>query len=288
MTVALGVTKLVGVMAYAYPGDGSLDYYPCRYGKSRLMFRGPRRDLDLSYVATLGGTETYGKFVPEPFPALIESETGLRTVNLGCINAGLDVYLKDPDILHVAGRARVTVVQIVGAQNLTNRFYAVHPRRNDRFLHASPLLRTIFREVDFTEFNFTRHMLQTLQTVSVDKFEVLAEELRAAWVARMKALLAALPCKSVILWIGTAAPPTPGRRADLSHDPLLVDAEMISAVRPHATSYVEVLASAEALQRGTEGMAFSELDRPAAMGLPGPARHREIAKALGTELLRLF
>lgn len=279
--------KLVGVMAYAYPGDGSLDYYPCRYGKSRLMFRGPRRDLELPYVVALGGSETYGKFVPEPFANLIEATTGVRMVNLGCMNAGLDVYLKDPGILNVAGRARTVVVQVMGAQNLTNRFYAVHPRRNDRFLHASPLLRTIFREVDFTEFNFTRHMLQTLQAVSADKFEVLAEELRAAWVARMKALLAALPCKSVILWAADTPPPDPGRRADLIRDPLMVDAEMVAAVRPHATEYVEVVFSAAAQERRLEGMAFAEMDVSAARGLPGPAGHREIADALGPELVRL-
>ncbi|MFN7223388.1 MAG: DUF6473 family protein [Paracoccaceae bacterium] len=275
-------------MAFEYPGDGSLDYYPCRYGNSRIMFRGPRRDLERPYVVTLGGTETYGKFVPDPYPALVESGTGCRVVNLGVVNAGLDLYLKDPDVLEVAARAKVAVVQIMGAQNLTNRFYAVHPRRNDRYLHASPLLRTIFREVDFTEFNFTRHMLQTLQSVSVDKFEVLAEELRAAWVARMKALIKSLPCKTVLLWLGDGAPPLPGRRSDLTHDPLLVDAEMISAVRPLVTQYLEIIPSGEAIFRGTEGMSFGPMDEPAARAMRGPAVHRQIADALGPALLRLF
>lgn len=275
-------------MAFEYPGDGSLDYYPCRYGKSRVMFRGPRRDLERPYVVTLGGTETYGKFVPEPFPALVESATGFRIVNLGFVNAGVDLYLKDPDVLDVASRARVAVVQVMGAQNLTNRFYAVHPRRNDRFLHASPLLRTIFREVDFTEFNFTRHMLQTLQSVSVDKFEVLAEELRAAWVARMKALIRSLPCKTVLLWLGASAPPLPGRRSDLTHDPLLVDAEMISAIRPLVAQYLEIIPSREAIDRGTDGMAFAPLEAPAAQALPGPAVHRQIADTLGPEIMRLL
>ena len=251
------------------------------------MFRGPRRDLDLPYVVVLGGTEAYGKFVPEPFSNLIEVNTGLRMVNLGCMNAGIDVYLKDPAILNVAARARVVVIQVMGAQNLTNRFYAVHPRRNDRFLHASPLLRTIFREVDFTEFNFTGHMLQTLQATSADKFEVLAEELRAAWVARMKALTAALPCKSVLLWMADAPPPAPGRRADLTRNPLMVDSEMIDAVRPHATVYVEAVASASAQERRFEGMAWGDMDAPAARGLPGPAAHREVADTLGAALMAL-
>ena len=55
------------------------------------------------------------------------------------------------------------MIQVSGAQNLSNRFHAVHPRRNDRFLRASTLLKTIYRDVDFTEFNFTRHLLTTLR-----------------------------------------------------------------------------------------------------------------------------
>lgn len=284
----MGVMKLVGVMAYEYPGDGSLDYFPCRYGTSKLLFRGPRRDLGAPYCVTLGGTETYGKFVPEPYPALVEGITGHRMVNLGCVNAGIDAYLRDTEVMAIAAKAQVTVVQILAAQNQTNRFYAVHPRRNDRFLHAAPILRTIFREVDFTEFNFTRHMLQTLQSVSADKFEVLAEELRAAWVGRMRNLLTALPGKKVLIWLANADPPTPGRRADLSLEPLLVDSEMIAAVRPYATSYLQITPSAAAVALGTKGMAFAELDRVAAACLPGPLAHREIAEALAAELRRLM
>ncbi|NEX45916.1 DUF6473 family protein [Pseudotabrizicola algicola] len=275
-------------MAYEYPGDGSLDYYPCRYGMSRALFRGPRRDLDRPYVVTLGGTETYGKFVPEPYPALIESATGLRIVNMGYVNAGLDLYLKDPDVLSTAARARLAVVQIVGAQNLSNRFYSVHARRNDRFLHASGALRSLFPEVDFTEFSFTRHMLSALHAASTDRFEVLAEDLRAAWVSRMKALLSALRGKTVLLWLANTPPPPPGRRADLSHDPLLIDSEMIAALRPLAAQYVEVVASPAARLCGTQGMAFAPLDALAAQGVPGPAVHRQIADHLGPELLRLF
>ena len=78
-------------MAFAYQGDGALDYYPCRYGSSKLLFRGPRRSLDTAFCAVLGGTEAYGKFVPQPFPDLVEAATGVRMVNLGCMNAGVDV-----------------------------------------------------------------------------------------------------------------------------------------------------------------------------------------------------
>lgn len=267
-------------MAYAFPGAGALDYFPCHYGASRLLFRGPRRGLDGEYVAILGGTETYGKYVPVPFPALVEEALEMPVVNLGCVNAGADVFLNEVPVTDIAARAAVSVVQVLGAQNLSNRYYGVHPRRNDRFLGATPLLRSIFRDVDFTEFNFTRHMLTSLQACSPDRFEVVAEELRATWVTRMKQLLTRLSGRSVLLWIGNNPPPAPGRRADMAVDPMLVDAEMLAEVRPYASACVEVVSRFADRAADTEGKAFGAMEAPAAAGLPGPATHREVANRL--------
>ena len=267
-------------MAYAFPGEGALDYVPCRYGTSRLLFRGPRRDIERAFVAILGGSETYGKFVPDPFPDLIERDLGLPVANLGCMNAGPDVFLNEDSVTLIAARACVTVVQLLGAQNLSNRYYAVHPRRNDRFLGATPLLRAIFPRVDFTEFNFTRHMLRALQHSSADRFEVVAEELRAAWVARMKQLLSRLNGPTILLWMSDNAPPSPTRRTELAQNPVLVDAEMVTSIRGHATGYVQVITSPEARAQGVQGMAFGPLDAPAAALVPGPLAHREVASAL--------
>ena len=275
-------------MAYAYPGAGALEYFPCRYGTSRLLFRGPRRALDRPYVAVLGGTETYGKYVPRPYPDLIEADTGLRMVNLGCVNAGLDVYLNEEAVTQIAAEAEVAVVQVVGAHNLTNRFYTVHPRRIDRFLAASPLLRSMFRDVEFTEFHFTRHMLMTLQAASAERFEGVAEELQAAWLMRMKQLLARLPTKVVLLWMSDHRPPEKAGQTQLLTESPLVDARMIAAIKPLATAYVEVISSPAARARGVEGMSFAPLDAPAASGLPGPAVHQEVAQRLAPVLEGLF
>jgi len=59
-------------MAYAFPGAGALDYSPCSYAGSRILFRGPKADLGGTFVACLGGSETYGKFIPTPYPDLLE------------------------------------------------------------------------------------------------------------------------------------------------------------------------------------------------------------------------
>lgn len=272
-------------MAYAYAGEGSLDYFPCHYGGSKLLFRGPQRDLTMPYVVALGGAETYGKFIPRPWPDLVEAETGWRMVNLGCVNAGPEAWLADPAAMKVIAGARVAVVQMMGAANLSNRFYAVHPRRNDRFVRAHPPLQALYPEVDFTNFHFTRHLLRTLHDVSPMRFATIADDLRAVWIGRMRALAAAAGGRVILLWMADDAPMPRGQAR--RGEPFLVDSAMIAAVRPAVRDYVEVVLSAAAREAGLTGMAFAEMERPAAQGLPGPLGHQEVAKALGAMLERL-
>lgn len=102
--------------------ESALDYRPCRYGSSRLLFRGPKKILKKPYIAFVGGSETYGKFVASPFPDLVGSETGVAQVNLGCHNAGLDAFLNDDTALSICKRAELTVLQVFGASDISNRY----------------------------------------------------------------------------------------------------------------------------------------------------------------------
>lgn len=265
-------------MSFAFPGETSLDYFPCRYGRSKLMFRGPRRDLTAPYAAVLGAGEVYGKFVARPFPGLLEAALGFPVVNLGALHAGPDAWAQDAGLVEIAGRARVTVVQITGAQNLTNRFYAVHPRRNDRFLRASNLLMSIYREVDFTEFNFTRHMLQSLHRASPEKFAILVDELRSAWTARMGALLPRLGSRVVLLWMAGHALDATGEQPEA--EPMFVNRSMIDALRPRVDAVVQVVYSPAAASHGLAGMVFSPASEAAARTMPGVQHHAEVAAAL--------
>jgi hypothetical protein len=267
-------------MAYEKLGETPLDYQPCRYGASKLLFRGPRRDLDGQYAAFLGGTETYGKFIAKPFPALIEARTGGKCVNLGWPNAGIDVFLHDPDVLAITSGAKLAVIQVPAAQNMSNRFYSVHPRRNDRFVEASPMLRAIYREVDFTEFHFTRHMLRHLRHVAPDRFSLIREELQTAWVARMRLLLHQINAPVVLLWLSTHAPMDEADELDISQDPAFVTRAMLQALSPKVLQVVKVTASSAALALGTRGMMFSEFEANIACEMMGPAVHAEAAEAL--------
>ncbi len=265
-------------MSYEALSPGGLDYLPCRYGNSKVLFRGPRRSLDKNFVAFFGGTTTYGKFIRAPFPDLVESQLGTTCVNFGSMNGGVDVYATDPYLREVTGMAAATVIQITSPRNMSNRFYRVHPRRNDRFVEASPLLRAIYRDVDFTEFNFTNHMLKRLQLVSQERFEPVVEELQTAWIARMRLVLSQISGKTILLWASDRAPDETSN--DIDADPAFITRAMLDKVIPMATEYVEVVASAEAVEAGTEGMIFADTEAPAAEQMLGPHVHHEISRAL--------
>lgn len=267
-------------MAYEKLRGPSLDYTPCRYGASKLLFRGPKRPMTGDFAAFLGGTETYGKFIPCPFPDRVEAQTGLTCVNFGCPNAGVDVFLNDPAIQESCRRACLTVLQVPCAQNMTNRFYSVHPRRNDRFIAPSVLMRQLFRETDFTQFHFTRHMVQHLQQEGPERFGMLRTEIQTAWVARMRKLIDLIGGPVVLLWFSTRSPEGDAETLAKGAEPAFVTRPMLGALDSGNASLLEVRISAAAREAGTQGMVFPETEIVAAEKLPGPLAHEEAACAL--------
>jgi Domain of unknown function (DUF6473) len=263
-------------------GAGALDYFPCRYGASRAVFRGPERDLSRPYVAMLGGSATFGKYVAAPFPALVERALGKPVANLGALNAGPDFYLADRATLDIAARARVAVLQVTGADTLSNPFYTVHARRNDRFLAASHMLRDLYPEVDLADIHFTRHLLQVLHRTDPQRFQMVRQTLQLTWLDRTRQLLAHLPLRRVLLWLADPAPPD---AADtFGPGPLFVDRAMLDALRPAVTALVQVAPA------GTKAsdLVCPETEAALAACLPGAAVHATVADALGPVLTRLI
>ncbi len=89
----------------------------------------------------------------------------------------------------MAKRAVATIVQVPGAQGVSNRFYRVHPRRNDRVVEVSSALINLYPELDFTAFTFVRHLLLTLADVSARRYQAVQTEVQAVWTQRMQRLV---------------------------------------------------------------------------------------------------
>ncbi|MDU9002773.1 DUF6473 family protein [Sedimentitalea todarodis] len=271
-------------MSFEVSGARALADIPCRYRTSRLLVRGPRRSLRDPYVAFLGSSDTYGSFVMHPFVALAESEIGLTCVNLGCANAGVDALLNDQDVLDIAGAAKLVVLQVSGAQNMSNALYRVHPRRNDRFLSASPTLRAIYPEVDFMEFHFNKHMLTTLHDLSADRFRAVRQQIQQAWLARMRLLLDRIGAQTRLLWVRHDPPETGGAQASLGGDPLMITRSMLEALSENSGGVIEVSVAAAGQSGDLDGMFFGPLQAPIAELSLGPQAHEAIADQLVSHL----
>ncbi|SFI83483.1 DUF6473 family protein [Jannaschia pohangensis] len=261
------------------PAEG-LKYYPCRYDTSRIQFRGPRVSLDGPYTAVVGGSEVYGKYVDDPFTDQLAERTGRRVVNLGILNGGLDAFVLDDGVLRVLANAETVVVQAMGAHNMSNRYYTVHPRRNDRFLKQSSQMTQLFRDVDFSDFSFTRHMLSSLKARSPGRFAKVEAELQKAWVARMRLLFSRIPGKRVLLMIEN------NNDRGLGPEPLFVTIDMLQELEGSIDRVVQCDVSDTMSDASLDEMTFPEKERDAAGQMLTPEGHARVAEALAKAVRR--
>lgn len=205
-----------------------------------LALRRQRGNFDRPYIAVLGGSEAFGKLVKTPFPGILSDWIGMPVANLGVMYAGVSLFSRERWLLDVASRAELTVLQVMSTQNMSNRLYCVHPRRNDRFLTASSALRVIFPEVDFAEVNFTGHLMETLERTCPERFHIVVEELRWAWVQRMRRVLSYIESDVLLLWMSERSPETPADRSD-SPEPMFVTRGMLNEISDLTIGITEVI-----------------------------------------------
>lgn len=267
-------------------GAGALDYAPYKLEGGRVLLRGPKPLLGGAYCAFLGGSETYGRFVPAPYPALVERSLGLPCANFGCIGGGVDVVLHEEPLLAACAAARVTVVALTGAQALSNRMFKVHPRRNDRFIRAAPQLRQLYPDVDFAEFHFTRHMLTRLHARAPAHFAAIVDEMQTAWLARMRMLIARIAGRVVLLWLGEGAA-QPALAPPFGREPLFISGQLVDELRPLVADVVICRPDPVPEEDRTQGMVLAEVERPAAREMLPVTAHRIAAEALIGPLRRL-
>jgi len=221
----------------AGPGPGS--FHPGRFARAGVG-PPPLRLPEGRYLAVLGGSETCGRGVEAPYPLKLERMLGMPCLNFGQHNASVELALADARLVAACRGAALTVVAVTGAANLSNRLYAVHPRRNDRFLKPSPALRVLFPEVDFADICFTRHLLLTLHEAAPERFDIVREELRKAWEARMRSLRDRIGGPVLLLWFAAEAGPPEETVGPLGPDPLFVTAPMVEAAAAGTAGLVVV------------------------------------------------
>ncbi len=208
---------------------GEVDLY--RFGRSKQIFRGPRPNLKRAYVAFIGGSEPFGKFVSTPFPKIVQKYIHIPCVNWGTPSAGPGFFLKDPVLLEACSNAEACVVQAMDPVALSNRMYSVFPRRNTRLRGVSESLRALFPDVEFDDYKYVPALMRKLQATDEAAYRMVVAEQKSAWVARMLELLEDIETKKVLLWLDMTGS---------SRNRGLVSEEMVDVLRGRVDRVVRV------------------------------------------------
>ncbi|WP_254449273.1 DUF6473 family protein [Ruegeria sp. HKCCA5491] len=269
-------------MSYHQTGSGGPEDAVCQYDGSRLWFRGPQRSLDTHYMACVGGTETFGRFVERPFPSILEGKLDRRCLNLGSLFCGVDALLRDTGLRSLLSGAEMCVLQAPDILGQSNRFYKVHPRRNDRFLAPTDDLCSLYPEIDFTDVHFVYHLVSLLKGHQDARFEVVAEDLRKNWVGLLRELFNSLKAPVILLNLDVRRQSDECEFGTDAQVP--VSAEMLGAVRPYCLDVVDLFVNVSGQSEELENMLFGTLQQPMAEHMIGPAAHRKIAETLSRRI----
>ncbi len=225
-------------------------------------------------MACVGGDETFGRFLEQPYPALLEQRLGCDCVNFGSVFCGVEALSTDRGLRDLVARAHLCILKAPDIPGQTNRFYRVHPRRNDRFVEPTKDLLSLYPDMDFTNVHFVGHLLKLLQAKNDARFETVRQELRAGWVRRCSTLLREIDVPVVLLWLRVR------RHHDQAHELVPVDAASVAELQPFCASVVEMPVSVSGESDHLEDLLFGTLQQPMAEHMLGPSAHRAIANQL--------
>ncbi|MCA8949712.1 MAG: hypothetical protein KDE27_09430 [Planctomycetes bacterium] len=240
-------------------------------------FRGPAIDFDRPYVACIGAAQTFGRFAPTPFSALLAGALDIQVLNLAIGGSGPALYRK-PDLLRLLQGAHLVVAQVLSGRSVGNSEFrteggveGVALRTGER-TRQEPLLAGFLR------------------TEAPAFVERLVAETRANYVAEYRELFAAIGRPTVLFWFSVRRPDYVtgfgSMRELVGGFPQLVDGPTLSAVRGHASGYVECVSrrglpqrlwpaatAVEGTRRGDDGCLYNDY-------YPTPAMHEDAAAAL--------
>lgn len=274
--------------------DPLFDYELYRFGRSRQLFRGPQQDMRGRYLSFIGASNTFGRFNDTPFPDLVGEECGLPVLNLGTEGAGPGFFLGDAEVLRAASDADVCVVQVMCSVALSNRMFAVRPRRNLRLHSVSDLLIGIFPEVEFDRFGYVHGMLRHLRALDENRFKLVLNEIKNAWIGRMQTLLSTIETKTVLFWFAQRSPDEMTNEiGEPVAYPHFIDRAMIDSVAGSADCYVECITQMGLPQDLTvdgKTVLFRPTGEPVNENreFPSPEMHRVAAEAVLPEVKRLI
>ena len=265
---------------------GDLDYelYQLPAIDSRT-FRGPPVNTSAPYLAFIGAAQTFGRFVPTPFPRELGTRLGIPVLNLAVGGAGPRHYLAQ-NYLELINGAETVVVQIMSGRSASNSLFD-----NSGSGGMIGRVRGEQSAIPAEEF-FSR--LQ--KTCSKSRVREIVDETRHDYVLSFVQLLRKIVAPKILFWFSTR---TPQYNANYDNPPFgifgafphLVNQDIVQRLRVFADDYVECISTQDlpqTLWRSAEPIdgAVSNQGILQNRYYPSPAMHTAAADALESSCRR--
>jgi Domain of unknown function (DUF6473) len=222
-------------------------------------FRGPPVKGD-AYVACVGAAQTFGRFVPTPFPALLARTLGIDALNLGRGGAGPTFPCSDPALLRYINRARLVIVQVFSGRSQSNSLFRVvdHGMMGINLADGAKASANQF---------YTWLLGQDPQLAR----QIVAET-RENYVQDMTRLLDAIEAPKILFWFSVREPAYPELwqlpiERLWGEFPHFVNQDMVERLRGHSDAYVECVS-----RRGLPQPIHDRDGNPTSFGNPLPGQ----------------
>jgi hypothetical protein len=196
------------------------------------LFRGPIPDLSQPYVACIGGAQTMGRFVQDPYPAQLSTALNVPCLNLGLGGAGPRFALQPP-VLELLQRSRLVVVQVFSGRSASNSRYdnTLSGRNNGRCVRTG-------KTKLYEEF-----LADLIALDDESLIRRIINETREDYAYSMNELARAITAPKVLLWLSHRKPDyTPKLNSVFgigNHYPQLLDTATLDSFRGAYDAYAE-------------------------------------------------
>ena len=223
-------------MGYGYQkhDDELVDFQLWKMDGLTHLFRGPK-PVNLNrgeFFICMGAAQTFGRFVPKPFPALVAEKLNLQVLNAGHAGAGPLFFLQQKKILEIANSAKFAIVQVMSGRSESNTLFT---SKNG----TAKLTRKIDGKTNQAEIIYD----DFLAGASYGEIEKLVAETRLLYTQHFIELLQKIRVPKILFWFSERKPEYnqsyENARKLFGKFPHLVNSEMVEKIRPFADHYVE-------------------------------------------------
>jgi len=190
------------------------------------------------YGSYVGAAQTFGRFVTYPFPKLLESCVGVRSLNMGITGSGIKKFLDSKWVIDTINQGKFCVLQVMSGRSTSNSLFHY---RTDEWRGTSGIKNTLIGKYELAEDAWDYVFKNKTKKEVIN----LIEETRKNYVNEYKEFISKINVPIILLWFSVR---------DLNYEmnfnyginevigsyPHLVNKSMVDKISNKCQAFVEV------------------------------------------------